>query len=81
MAESSRIAVLESRLQRVEEDRMKLEGRVQALEERTGGIETKVAVLATRVGIYAAGGALIGGGLISLLVNAVSAYFSIKGGP
>ncbi len=78
MDQDARVAVLTERMTRLEAEVGQLRERLLTIEDRIALIRTDLAVLTTRVGIYAAGGALVGGALVSLLMDAVGSYFHIK---
>ncbi len=67
MDQDARIAVLESRLERMEADAACQGDRITRLEQAVAGLKTDIAVLATRIGMYATIGAFLGGALVNLL--------------
>ncbi len=73
----SRLAVVESELKRAQGDLVELAARLAAVEERFAMLRTSFEVLQTRVGMYAAVGAVAGGALVSVLMDAVRAYLKI----
>ncbi len=77
MEDDARLAVVESELRRAQEDLEHLATRLAGLEEKFGSLRTSFEVLQTRVGMYAAMGAVIGGALMSVLMDAIRAYMHL----
>ncbi len=53
----------------------KTESRQDATDDRIARLENRFTALETRVAFYAAGGALVGGAVVSILADVVTKYF------
>ena len=70
MDHESLVAVLEDRVTRLESEMGLLRGRMLTLEDRLQTALTEIAVLKVRVGLYAGLGAVVGGAIMTLILNA-----------
>ncbi len=64
------LAVLEEKVTRLESEMGLLRGRMLTLEDRLQTALTEIAVLKVRVGLYAGLGAVVGGAIMTLILNA-----------
>ncbi len=74
MDQESQVAVLEDRVTHLEADMCLLRGRMLTLEERVQTALTEIAVLKVRVGLYAGLGAVVGGAVMTLILNALGRF-------
>ncbi len=78
MSEEVRVAVLESRMDRLESDHRGGEQRLAALEDKLDLLRMHFEVLQARVTIYAAMGAVAGGPLFSIAADVIRSYLNIR---
>ncbi len=79
MDEQSQICVLEERVSNLQQEVRNQRAEIDGLKGGLAIVQRELAVLASRVGIYAALGALVGGGIISLIIFGIETW--IKGSP
>ncbi len=79
MDEQSQLCVLEERVSNLQQEVRAQRAEIDGLKGGLAIVQRELAVLASRVGIYAALGAVAGGGLISLIIFGIETW--LKGSP
>ncbi len=80
MDSDSRIAVLESRVERLERHEAEQDVRIKGAEDDTARTRTDFVILRMQVLVFAAIGASIGNQVVTAVLNAIMGI-AVKGGP